>query len=228
MDTTNAVELLEADHTRVRQALEELATGGGSTRQRQDLLLLIAREVEAHTVVEEDIFYRAYRRAVKGQPEERRFFEFMEKHEIAETVLGKLLEDDPDSLEFAARVHVLREVLEGHMEEEERMLFPRARELFSEAELSAFGAEFLERKKELASGALEGDEDLGEDDEDWDEDLDDDEDLDEGEDDEDLDQDDEDLDQDEDDEDLDKGEQEQRGKQQPKRGQNERAERKHS
>lgn len=172
MARNHALEILESDHTRVRQLLGDLTGKDGQV----DALVQILVEVENHTSLEEEIFYPAFREAVAGTPEEQICFEYLEKHDLVDIVLSNIQDDEPESMEFAARAKVLRELLERHIEEEEQFLFPRVRELFSEEELLALGERLVERREQLASAE---DEDLDEGDEDLDEDELDDEDMDE-------------------------------------------------
>ena len=63
----NAIDLLKKDHKRVKAMLAELThsrTRDG--RDRTELLQQIARELEVHTAVEEEIFYPEFRRAVEA------------------------------------------------------------------------------------------------------------------------------------------------------------------
>jgi hemerythrin-like domain-containing protein len=59
------------------------------------------------------------------------------------------LNDGEESEELKAKAKVLKDLVEHHAEEEETEMFPRARKLFSRAELLSLGDQLLQRKEEL-------------------------------------------------------------------------------
>jgi hemerythrin superfamily protein len=147
---TNAIELLKEDHDKVRKLLAQLAESTTRAGQkRTELLETIARELEIHTRIEEEIFYPAFRDA--GKSEERKMYhEAKEEHRAVEKlVIPDLEKTEPGSEEFGGRAKVLKEMVEHHAEDEEEEMFPRAEELFSEEELAELGERMAQRKQEL-------------------------------------------------------------------------------
>ena len=71
-------------------------------------------------------------------------------------VLPDLLKTAPDSEEFGGRAKVLKELIEHHAQEEEKEMFPRARQLFTAAELRELGERMQERKQALMASAGAG------------------------------------------------------------------------
>jgi hemerythrin superfamily protein len=149
--TPNAIQLLKADHATVRELLGKLEkTTSRGTRTREELLARIRREIDVHTTIEEEIFYPALRRAGRNSDDEKMYFEAMEEHRAAgELVLPDLLSTDVASECFGGRAKVLKELIEHHAREEEKEMFPRARELLSAEELSALGESMQARKDAL-------------------------------------------------------------------------------
>ena len=147
----NAIKLLEDDHDRVRALLAELeSTSTRSARRREQLLERIATELRIHTALEEELFYPAFRQAGRSGDDERKYFEALEEHRAAgDLVLPDLQNTQSASDQFGGRAKVLRELIEHHADEEERDMFPRARQLLSRARLEELGAAMLERKREL-------------------------------------------------------------------------------
>ncbi len=148
----NAIEILTDDHERLRDLLMQLTeTTGRAAKSRSDLLKKVEAEIFAHTRVEEEIFYPAFKDA-DGKEHEKMFFEAKEEHRTVEKlVLPDLLKTDPRSEEFSGRAKVLRELIEHHAEEEESEMFPMAENSFSGEELNALGDRIAARKKELNS-----------------------------------------------------------------------------
>lgn len=66
MPTMNAISLLKADHKKVKGMLDDLeSTTERGPGKRKKLLAKIKTELEAHTTIEEEIFYPAFLKAVK-------------------------------------------------------------------------------------------------------------------------------------------------------------------
>jgi hemerythrin-like domain-containing protein len=149
--TKNAIELLKSDHQTVRDLLKQLEqTTPRGEKTRRQLLERISKELRAHTTIEEEIFYPAFRAAGDGD-ESKLFFEAKEEHRaVEELVLPDLEKTQVGSETFSGRAKVLKELVEHHADEEEEEMFPRAKKLLSREELLELGERMAERKKELA------------------------------------------------------------------------------
>ena len=147
----NAIELLKSDHQKVRGLLAELAeTTHRASKTRTELLGKIALELRVHTTIEEEIFYPAFREAGEKHEDEKMFFEAMEEHRAAgDLVLPDLEATEVDSAQFGGRAKVLKELVEHHADEEEKEMFPRARELLGVDALRELGERMQARKVEL-------------------------------------------------------------------------------
>jgi hemerythrin superfamily protein len=147
----DAISFLTEDHRKVRKLLDDLSkTTNRAAKKRADLLAKIAAELEAHTAIEEEIFYPAFKEAGQKSEDDKMFFEAMEEHRAAgDLVLPDLLKTDVGSEQFGGRAKVLKELVEHHADEEEKQMFPRARKLLGKPALQDLGAELEARKKEL-------------------------------------------------------------------------------
>jgi hemerythrin superfamily protein len=147
----DAIQLLKKDHVTVRALLDELeATTPRGLKTRTELISRIARELKAHTTIEEEIFYPAFKAAGKKGDDTKMFFEAKEEHRAAgDLVLPDVVNTDPGSEKFSGRAKVLKEMIEHHAKEEETDMFPRAKELMSKEELLALGDQMAARKEEL-------------------------------------------------------------------------------
>ena len=146
-----AIELLKKDHEKVRGLLGELAeTTNRASKGRAELLEKIALELKVHTKIEEEIFYPAFREAGEKSDDEKMFFEAMEEHRAAgDLVLPDLLATEVETDQFGGRAKVLKELVEHHADEEEKEMFPRARELLGLDALRELGERMQARKEEL-------------------------------------------------------------------------------
>jgi hemerythrin superfamily protein len=134
---TKATDVLKRQHRSVEKLFKEVEKTEDARRRRQ-LLDQIESELKLHTKLEEEIFYPAVREVGTAKAEEM-VDEAFEEHHVVDLVLGELPQVDPEDERFEAKMTVLSELVEHHVEEEEKEMFPLA-----EKKLGA------ERMKELA------------------------------------------------------------------------------
>jgi hemerythrin-like domain-containing protein len=147
----DAIALLTEDHRKVKKLLGELAdTTSRAEKTRTELLQQIARELKAHTKIEEEIFYPAFKQAGEKSDDDKMYFEALEEHRAAgDLVLPDLENTNVTSDQFGGRAKVLKELVEHHADEEEKEMFPRARKLLDKAALTDLGQQMQARKQEL-------------------------------------------------------------------------------
>jgi hemerythrin superfamily protein len=151
-DTTmDAITLLTNDHDTVEALLTELAESTPrGVKKRTELLEKIRVELKAHTTIEEEIFYPAFKEHGDQSDDDKMYFEALEEHRAAgELVLPDLLGTDVASEKFSGRAKVLKELVQHHADEEEKEMFPRAKKLLSKDELATLGEQMASRKSEL-------------------------------------------------------------------------------
>src|SRR5688572_13530683 len=154
--STDAISLLKADHKKVRGLLEQLEeTSKKGLKKREQLVTAIENEIKVHTQIEEEIFYPAFKEAVQKKDDEELYYEAIEEHHVVDFVLPELVDTDPGAENFSAKVKVLKDLIEHHaIEEEEEVMFPRARKILSKAELEELGERMSQRKMELSSDPM--------------------------------------------------------------------------
>jgi hemerythrin superfamily protein len=147
----DAITLLKEDHKKVKGLLAQLekTTVRGADRRRK-LLGQIESEVKIHTTIEEEIFYPAYRKAVRKKDDRELYQEALEEHHVVDLVLPELKDSDPKGEIFGAKAKVLKELIEHHAGEEEKGMFPKARKVIGAAELRALGSRMESRKRSLS------------------------------------------------------------------------------
>lgn len=150
----NAIELLKADHEKVKQLLTEISeTTERAVKKREELLNKIKMELSIHTTIEEEDFYPAFKEA-GAKDELKMYYEALEEHRAVESlVLPDLLNTEPGSVEFSGRIKVMKELLEHHIEEEEKEMFANAAKLMSEEQLQELGKQMEEKKNSLKKAA---------------------------------------------------------------------------
>lgn len=144
----NAIELLVADHKRVKAILEQLSDSTErGVKKRTDLLAKLEMEITLHTQLEEEILYPAFK-AAGSKEQDVMYYEAKEEHRTVDSlVLPDLQATDPGTVEFSGRVKVVKELLEHHIEEEESEMFLQAQELLGDAKLEELGTQMEAMKK---------------------------------------------------------------------------------
>ena len=147
----DAIQLLKDDHKKVKGLLSQLAeTSERATKTRQDLLRTIQAELEAHTTIEEEIFYPAY---LEATGDDEMHDEAHVEHDGAKKLIAEIEMGKPGENMWEAKVSVLSEMIKHHVHEEEMRdgMFARAKK--SSMDLDDIGMQLAERKKELMKNA---------------------------------------------------------------------------
>ena len=147
----DAITLLKNDHSLIRGLLAELAaTTARAGKKRAELLRKVNANLTAHVAIEEEIFYPAFKDAGKKSDDDKMYFEALEEHRAAgDLVLPDLLKTTPTSEKFSGRAKVLKELVEHHAGEEEKEMFPRAKNLLTKDRLAQLGEKMQARKQQV-------------------------------------------------------------------------------
>ena len=147
-----ATDLLKKQHRQVK-ALFKKMEGTDNPRGRRQLMNEIARTLEGHTHIEEEIFYPAVR-GLETRTAEEMVLEAYEEHHVVKLVLAELPRVNPEDERFEAKMTVLAELVQHHVEEEEREMFKLAQKL-GRAELAELGQQMQGRFETFRGKASE-------------------------------------------------------------------------
>ena len=142
----DAIALLKDDHRTVEELFAQFEKASGEGR-KQKLARQICLELSVHAAIEEEIFYPA----CEGKVDEELLKEAYVEHDGAKVLIAEIEAGDGQSDDyFDAKVKVLQEQIEHHVEEEEK----RMEGLFSQArkaglDMDALGEQLAQRKAEL-------------------------------------------------------------------------------
>ncbi len=145
-NTQDAVALLKEDHRTVEELFEKFENASGDGR-KEKLARQICLELTVHAQIEEEIFYPA----CEGKVEEDLLKEAYVEHDGAKVLIAQIEDGSEQSDEYYdAKVKVLQEQIEHHVEEEEK----RMEGLFAQAkkagiDMDALGEQLAARKAEL-------------------------------------------------------------------------------
>jgi hemerythrin superfamily protein len=139
----SAIDMLEAQHREVEKlfaAFEE-----ASPREKEHIFLQIADKLAVHSTIEERHFYPA----CKSDETADLLSESVEEHLSVKRLIADLLDEAVDEETLTAKMKVIQEQVQAHVEEEENELFPQVKKLLDAITLEALEQEMTATQEEL-------------------------------------------------------------------------------
>jgi hypothetical protein len=151
-DATDAITLLKADHRVVEGLFEAFESARGDDRKRA-IAHQVCVELKIHTILEEEIFYPAFRGKISDDTLDEAYVE----HDGAKVLINDVEASAPDRAFYDAKVTVLSEEIKHHVHEEEMRsegMFAQCRE--TDVDLIALRDQLFARKAELLAQEKSG------------------------------------------------------------------------
>src|SRR5688572_22485970 len=137
----NAFQLLKNDHKIVSGLFDQIESASGQAKTQ--LFTRLKSELDVHALIEEKIFYPA----LENKKESREItLEAYEEHKVVKDLLAELANGSSANEEWDAKLKVLRENVDHHVEEEEGELFDKADDVLSDEDLDRI-SEQMEAEK---------------------------------------------------------------------------------
>ena len=143
----DAIALLKADHDLVLDLFEKFERAKDSAR-KQALAKQICLELTVHSMIEEEIFYPTFRGRISDDLLDEAYVE----HDGAKVLIAEIDGSSPDAEFYDAKVKVLGEEIEHHIQEEEKPgegIFYEFRK--TGEDMVALGERMRARKEELTA-----------------------------------------------------------------------------
>lgn len=141
----DAIAILTHQHDEVKKLFKQFdKIKDGDAAQKGELARQICDELIVHTQIENEIFYPAVRGATHADD---MMNEALVEHDSARSLIDQIGEMKPDDPMYAAKVTVLGEYVNHHVEEEEKEMFPQAKK--AKLDLRALGEQLAARAEEL-------------------------------------------------------------------------------
>jgi hypothetical protein len=141
----DAIALLKADHREVKKMFQEFEKTE-EDNEKVALAASICAALKVHTQIEEEIFYPA---AYEALDDDDLLDEAEVEHASAKDLIAQIEASSPAEPLYDAKVKVLGEYVDHHVQEEEKELFPECRD--SDMDLKALGEQMRQRKDELTA-----------------------------------------------------------------------------
>jgi len=135
----DAIELLKQQHQEVADLFEAIEKAKGSAEKTR-LFQELAGKLVGHDAIEREIFYPACEEAM-GMND--LLGEALVEHGVVEFGLYEA-DQSAGKDDFDYKVKVLKELVEHHVEEEEKEFFPKVRSALGAEKLESLGEELLE------------------------------------------------------------------------------------
>ena len=148
---TDAIALLKADHRKVEELFAQYEKAGEGAKAK--IARQICDELKIHTMIEEEIFYPAFR----GKIEDDTLDEAYVEHDGAKVLVNDIAAGSPGDDFYDAKVMVLSEEIKHHVHEEEMPsegMFAQCRK--TDVDLVALRDALSARKQELMAQAQSG------------------------------------------------------------------------
>lgn len=146
--STDVLALLKNDHREVNEMFDKVEDlGERAGVQRAKLGEQICKALELHSTFEQSVLYPQIRERAEDHEEREQILEALEEHGVVDRLVAELKGMDAKDERYEAKLMVLIEAVRHHVKEEERELFPTAKELLEKEELDEMGERFIEEKR---------------------------------------------------------------------------------
>lgn len=150
----NAFELLKKDHQKVSGLFKQLEeTTERAVKTREDLFAQLKQELDIHARIEETILYPVLKEAKETH---EITLEAIEEHNVVKQLLSELDAMAVSEEQWTAKLTVLKENVEHHVEEEEGEMFKDAKKVLSAEQIEELGARLEAAKQEQKAAASSG------------------------------------------------------------------------
>ena len=141
---------IREDHEQVNDTLEELIQGGGGRGKQSASISKLRGALLSHAKAEEAVLYPP---SMENDEARAHMLKAVEEHHVIEMVLGAIGEGADDQERTVAKLSVLRDIVEHHVDEEESETFDFAHEMFEDEELDEMGERFMKEKEKRMARA---------------------------------------------------------------------------
>jgi hemerythrin-like domain-containing protein len=143
-------EELVKDHEEVKGLLHKMIDSSeGAVKTRQTLFAQLKGELIPHMKGEEKAFYP---RLMGDKEAKKHTLEAVEEHSLAETVFHQLEKMPVDDETWGAKLKVLKDLIEHHIEEEEEELFETSEQAIGQDEFKTIMQDFQKEKGNIKKG----------------------------------------------------------------------------
>lgn len=135
-------QILRQEHDQVQQMLDQQIEGKKSGKAQD--LKEIQQQLSIHLSGEEKLLYPLL---TKSEESKEDAFEAFEEHHVAKLTLNELMKMSPGDERWLAKLKVLKELIDHHVQEEESNLFKVAKKVISNEQAKEIGQKYQQEKE---------------------------------------------------------------------------------
>jgi hemerythrin superfamily protein len=136
--STDAIVILKNDHKQVKKLFRQFEAAGENAEAAKGALVeKILEALTVHTYIENEVMYPTVRELLPDLEDD--VLESYEEHHVADVLCMELAAMKPSDERFDAKVTVLIEIVEHHVEEEEEDWFLKVRQGLGRKQLQHIG-----------------------------------------------------------------------------------------
>jgi hypothetical protein len=148
MSTTSIFDLLTKEHDNTKELFKETKS---KRADNGDVFSRIRTELTIHMDGDERLLYRLLK---EKEPTRDKTLEGWEEHTYIKIVLNDLAGMPREDERWRAKLTVLREMVEHHIEDEEENLFEKAKKVISKEQADEIGTDYS-REKRKTTGSMQ-------------------------------------------------------------------------
>jgi hemerythrin-like domain-containing protein len=142
----DAIKYLKQQHRELESLFDEFENASdGAKKKKLELCRKVSDLLAVHATIEEKIFYPA----AKASQTEELLQQAVEEHLSVKRIIADLVELEEIDDEAEAKMSVLKEQKQHHVEEEEKELFPKVQKQLGADRLDELGEDMENMAKEL-------------------------------------------------------------------------------
>ena len=139
-------DVIKQDHEKARYLFDRMEKSGKKEiSSLQKLFAELEEELQVHMEGEERFLYSALEQNKEAR---EKVLESYEEHQVAKTMLSTFKGLAADDERWLAKLSVLNEIVEHHMQEEEREVFKVARSVLDKGKVHEMALQFQQHKRE--------------------------------------------------------------------------------
>jgi hemerythrin superfamily protein len=140
----NPIQLIKQDHRTVKGLFRKFEKAN-RTAEKQKIGQEIIEELSIHAAIEEQLIYPLL--DARGRKLEQSVLNALEEHHAVKLILAELDKMSADHGRYDAKMHVVQESVEEHIEEEEAKLLPRLSAVLDADDRKVLATSMLELKQ---------------------------------------------------------------------------------
>jgi iron-sulfur cluster repair protein YtfE (RIC family) len=136
-------DILKQEHDQVMQLFDKAISNSS-----RDVFMQLKSELDIHMAGEEKLYYPQLENKKEATEVT---LEGYEEHHVAKMLLSELEKTPADDKRWLAKLKVLKESVQHHVQEEETEIFEKSRKVLSDSQAEEIGSKYMEFKQQEQS-----------------------------------------------------------------------------